>query len=51
MNATQTTQLPVFKADFSAMTFPADYIGGGVTQRAVRTPASQAVTQLLTVLR
>jgi hypothetical protein len=48
MNATQnTTKLPVFKADFSAMSFPADYVGGAVRHQAERTPASLAVTQVL----
>jgi hypothetical protein len=52
MNATQTTtQLPVFKMDFSSLSFPADYIGGGVgnavQRRAKRDTASLAVTQVL----
>lgn len=47
-NKTQT--LPTFAADFSAMAFPKDYVGG-TRIRHPRTAESQAVTTRISVVR
>ena len=49
----ETTPLPVFTVDYSAMAMPADYVGGSARIHPCHpsTEASQAATQPLPVLR